>query len=386
MVDISILPKKIQEEVEKKIKEYKLKGKNKEKFLKRVIEEYQQKKVDIYSPIGLISAHSISEPATQMVIDTFHFAGVAEMNIMNSLPRVIEILDARVKPTIEIMEIYLKEKNLDIKEIEKYAKQIKEVLLEDVTKEIDLDIAEGKIIFKLDKKALEENDIKVEELVRKIKNKVKNLDIDYTSSRITFSPKKKLKLKQLYILKGKLKSLLIKGIPKIKKVIITENPETKEKYILTEGSNLKEVLKLDFIDRKRTITNNLKEIEEVLGIEAVRNYIIRELKNIYDSQGLEIDIRYLTLIADVLTMFGKYIGITRYGLASKKKSVLAKAAFEIPRQFLVNASLTGEEDNFETVLENVIINQIVPVGTGLIKVKYIINEQVDENEKQKEQE
>ena len=375
MVDISILPKKLQEEVNKKIKEYKLKGKAKDLFLKRVVEEYLDKNVDVYEPIGLISAHSVSEPATQMVIDTFHFAGVAEMNIMNSLPRVIEILDARVKPKIEVMEIYLKDRDLDIEELEEYARKIKEVKLEEFAKEASLDIVEGKVIFKLDKKALEEFNISKEELVKIIKSKTKNLDIESSTTKIIFTPKKKMKLKQLYILKEKLKDLTIKGIPGIKKVIITENQETKERFLLTEGSNLKEILKLDFVDRKRTITNNLREIEEVLGIEAVRNYIVKELKKIYDSQGLEIDVRYLMLIADLLTMFGKYIGITRYGLAATKNSVLAKAAFEIPRDFLVNATLVGEEDNFKTVLENVLVNQVVPVGTGLVKVEYVINEE-----------
>lgn len=372
---LSLLPKKLQDEVNKKIEQYKLKGKKKEEFIKKVVEEYFNKNIEVYEPIGLITAHSISEPATQMVIDTFHFAGISEMNMMNSLPRLIEILDRKSEPSIVMMEIYLKEKNLDIKKLEEYAKQIKELKFKEIIKAVSLDIVENKIIFKLDSKAMKEYDIDKERIVNMLKSDLRNSLIEATTNEIVITLKKKVKLKQLYLLKEKIKERIIKGIPGIKKVIITENPNTKEFFLLTEGSNLKEVLKLPFVDKKRTIVNNPLEIEKVLGIEAVRAYIVKELKRIFDTQGLVVDTRYFTLVADLLTMFGSYKGVTRHGVAAIKYSVLAKAAFETPRDFIVKASLTGEEDNFDTVLENVLVSQVVPVGTGLIKVKYKIKEE-----------
>jgi DNA-directed RNA polymerase subunit A" len=233
---------------------------------------------------------------------------------------------------------------------------------------------ENKITMKLDKKALKEVALEAEDVYKVLKDKIKKLEVTLKNNTLEIVPKKKLKLKELFLLKEKLKKFQIKGIKGIKNIVITENNEG-EIYLLTEGSNLKEVLKLPFVDPTRTISNDIYEIYEVLGIEAVRNYIFEELKRIYiDNQGLEVDLRYISLVADMLTVSGKITGITRYGIASMKKSVLAKIVFETPRNFLVKASLTGEEDNFKTVAENVVVNQKVPVGTGLVKVIYDINE------------
>ncbi|HIQ51574.1 MAG TPA: DNA-directed RNA polymerase subunit A'', partial [Nautiliaceae bacterium] len=181
-------------------------------------------------------------------------------------------------------------------------------------------------------------------------------------------------LRELFLLKEKLKKLIIKGVKGIRNVIITENEEG-EIFLVTEGSNLKEVLKLPFVDAKRTITNDIFEIYEVLGIEAVRNYIKKELERIYiDQQGLEVDKRYFSLVADALTVNGYITGITRHGLAAMKKSVLAKIVFETPRNFLIEDSLKGNQDNFKTVAENVIVNQKVPVGTGLVKTIFKLDD------------
>jgi len=379
---LSLLPKKLQEEVKAKIKEYKMNKKEAEEFIKRVFEEYNKKKVDVYEPIGLVTAHSLSEPATQMVIDTFHYAGVAELNVMNSLPRVIEILDARVKPKVPSMEIYLKDKNLDLDQLKKISLEIKEVVLGELIKEVNIDILNNKIVMKLDRKALKEYEVDREELLKTLKNRVKKLEFELTNYTLEVTPKKKLKLRELFLLKEKLKELQIKGIKGIKNVIITENDEG-EVFLLTEGTNLKEVLKLPFVDPTRTISNDLFEIYEVLGIEAARNFIFEELKRVYvDQQGLEVDLRYFSLVADALTMNGYITGITRYGLAAMKKSVLAKIVFETPRNFLVQASLHGEKDEFKTVAENVVVNQKVPIGTGLVKVVYDIKERKIKNQEE----
>jgi DNA-directed RNA polymerase subunit A" len=371
---LSKLPKKLQEEVQKKIKEYKMNKKEAEEFIKLVYEEYNNKKVDVYEPIGLVTAHSLSEPATQMVIDTFHYAGVAELNLTNSLPRIIEILDAKTKPKVLTMEIYFKDK-VSLEEAKRYSLEIKEVLLEELIKEINLDIYENQVIMKVNKKALNEYGLDIKELEKTLKNKIKKFEVEVSQNTIYVKAKKKLKLRELFLLKEKLKKLIIKGIEGIRNVIITEN-EQGEIFLITEGSNLKKVLMLPFVDATRTISNDIFEIYEVLGIEAVRNYIKRELERVYiDQQGLEVDRRYFSLVADALTVNGYITGITRHGLAAMKKSVLAKIVFETPRNFLIEDSLTGNQDNFKTVAENVIVNQKVPVGTGLVKTIFKLNEQ-----------
>ena len=107
------------------------------------------------------------------------------------------------------------------------------------------------------------------------------------------------------------------------------------------------------------------ETADVFGIEAARQTIIDEAVKVIENQGLDIDIRHVMFIADVMTTTGKIKGITRSGITSEKESVLARASFETPLVHLKNASLIGEVDELNSVVENVMLNQAVPLGTGL---------------------
>ena len=107
------------------------------------------------------------------------------------------------------------------------------------------------------------------------------------------------------------------------------------------------------------------EIEQVLGIEAARQAIINEIFKVIESQGLNVDLRHIMLVADTMCISGTLKGITRYGVVSEKSSVLARASFETPIKHIINAALVGETDNLNSVVENVMINQPVPIGTGL---------------------
>ena len=155
----------------------------------------------------------------------------------------------------------------------------------------------------------------------------------------------------------------MRGIPKIKQVLPTKKDG---KYvILCAGSNLKKVLKMDQVEEKLTISNNLFEIATTLGIEAARQAIINESVAVIENQGLDIDIRHVMFLADLMTQTGVVRGITRGGISGEKESVLARASFETPLNHLIIASLTGGKDNLKSVIENVMVNQPIPLGTGL---------------------
>ena len=155
----------------------------------------------------------------------------------------------------------------------------------------------------------------------------------------------------------------LKGIKGIEHVLPVKRDD--EFVIITAGSNLKDVLNLDYVDFSRTVTNNVFEIADVLGIEAARQAIINEVFGVIESQGLNVDIRHIMLVTDTMCKNGNVKGITRYGIVSEKSSVLAKASFETPLKHLINAALIGEVDELNSVVENVMVNQPVPVGTGL---------------------
>ena len=135
--------------------------------------------------------------------------------------------------------------------------------------------------------------------------------------------------------------------------------------ILTAGTNLKEIVKFKGINKDRTISNDLHEVCDVFGVEVGRATIIKEILRVTNSQGLDIDERHMKLIADAMTSEGTVKGITRMGIISQKSSILARASFETPVKQFVTATLKDNKDELNSVIENIILNQPVPVGTGL---------------------
>ena len=132
------------------------------KILETVYREYTGARVHAGESVGLISAESIGEPGTQMTLNTFHFAGVAEMNVTLGLPRIIEILDGRKELDNPMMEIYLKKPYATGKKIEELrhlALQIKETSLKDISAEFIINIADFTIEVKLNKDKMKEIDV-----------------------------------------------------------------------------------------------------------------------------------------------------------------------------------------------------------------------------------
>jgi DNA-directed RNA polymerase beta' subunit len=176
-------------------------------------------------------------------------------------------------------------------------------------------------------------------------------------------PKKKMDVKKLL---GKVSSYHIRGISGIRRVYVTE--EDGEWIIRTDGSNLPRVLEIVGVDPTRTTTNNLHEIERTLGVEAARNAIVKEAMGVLEEQGLDVDIRHIMLVADIMTATGSIRQIGRHGVSGGKPSVLARAAFEITVPNIVEAAIKGEVDPLKGVTENVIIGQTIPIGTGLVEI------------------
>ena len=113
---------------------------------------------------------------------------------------------------------------------------------------------------------------------------------------------------------------------------------------------------MDGIDRSRTYTNNIIEIYEYLGIEAARQAIVNELQATLDGARLEVDVRHLLMVSDVMTSEGEVRTIGRHGVSGTKHSILARAAFEV-KSILLKAGIIGERDNLTGVAENIIVGQ-----------------------------
>ncbi|MBN1503255.1 DNA-directed RNA polymerase subunit A'' [Candidatus Woesearchaeota archaeon] len=357
------IPLQIIEDVKSNLPD-KVTAKQLKEIMEEVAEEYSTSLIEPGESVGIVSAESIGEPGTQMTLNTFHFAGVAEMNVTVGLPRIIEILDGRKNIKTPMMEIYLKEPYSKGKDIKKISQSIKQTTLKDLTLEVVVDISEFKVEFTIDLKKKELLDIKDKQLIAVLSKNFRNHTIKQDKDKVIIKPKEKSSnLSDVYKIKDKAKGIFIAGIKRISQVLPVRKDE--EFVIITAGSNLKEVLKLDFVDPSRTVTNDIFEIQEILGIEAARQAIINEVYKVIESQGLNVDIRHIMLVADTMCYRGKIRGITRYGVVSEKSSVLARASFETPIRHIINASLVGEIDRLTSVVENVMLNQPIPVGTGL---------------------
>lgn len=313
--------------------------------------------------VGIIAAQSMGEPSTQMTMRTFHYAGVAELNVTLGLPRIMEIVDARKKPSTPMMTLYLEEECAkDIDKAKEVAAKIETTAIGDIVSKIETDLIGSQVILFLDKPELKKREIdaaKIVEVLNKAKIKVEAFE----NKKIIITVKNPT-MKSLRKIVNKAKDLHLKGVKDVTKAVMRREEEG---YVIyTEGSNLKEAMKIDGIDKTRSKTNHVLEIESVLGIEAARNSIINEILDTLSEQGLRVDIRHIMLVADIMTVDGKVKSIGRHGVSGEKASVLARAAFEITVDHLLKAGIKGELEQLDGIVENVIVGQPVKLGTGMV--------------------
>jgi len=330
------------------------------KVIQDVLKNYEFSLVEPGEAIGTVAAQSIGEPGTQMTLRTFHYAGVAELNVTLGLPRLIEIVDARRQPSTPIMTIYLDPKYRKSSEKAKeIAQKLTYIIVDDLIESVNVDLKKDAIELVFDSLKLESLGVSIEE-VEKVLPKFEKVEGSYL---IKLSEAKNLDPEKFL---EQITNIKVRGIPEIKRVLTILKGN--EWIIRTDGSNLSEVLAIEGVDPLRTTTNDIHEIAEILGIEAARNAIIRESQSVLNEQGLDVDIRHIMLVADIMTNSGEVQQIGRHGVSGEKSSVLARAAFELTIQHLVNAAIKGEKDPLKGVVENIIVGQSMPLGTGSVEL------------------
>lgn len=370
------LPMKIIVDIAKRIENADLSDEICEKLIVTANRMYTAHLMDQNESAGVMAAHSIGEPGTQMNMRTFHYAGVANINVTQGLPRLIEIVDARRVPSTPSMNIPLTGTAAEDENVAKYvASNIEMTTLLDIAS-VETDITNMRLIVKPDARKMEARGISTEELVDRL-NKVKAVrgmvstegyDVVINSDEPSY--------KKLQTMFDAIKGAKIKGIDNITRAVLSKTEGTWK--IVTEGSNLKEVLKVEGVDADNVMTNSILEVADVLGIEAARNSIIHEAMGTLGEAGLDVDIRHIMLVADLMTNDGYVKAIGRHGVSGKKSSVLARAAFEITAAHLLHAAMVGEVDHLEGVTENIIVGQPVTLGTGAVNLIYTPKKKGDE--------
>lgn len=357
----------LEEAMENKYKDYcakhKLSKDEQKKLKERLDFVVNRAKFETGEGLGIIAAQSLSEPATQMTMRAYHFAASAGIQMSLGLPRLIEIFDLR-KNIDDVITCHLEENTEEkAKEI---AAEIVESTLGDVLSTISYDLVNSCVEISLDKKALVNLKITPEMISEALKKAIKKHGIDLKGSKIvvdnveTYSDYRQLKEKLLKVhISG------VKGV--IESLIFDRNGDW---VVQARGGNFKKILAIEGIDQTRTYTTNIKEMADVFGIESARALIIKELETTLEQQGVDVDRRYIGLVADDMCLNGDVKAVGRYGLMKTKKSILARMNFEETIKVLFNAAVTNKKDNLNTFMANLMIGQICPVGTGTVKLKW----------------
>lgn len=363
-------PPALVEEVESKLneamEEHSLTQDQVDEIVSQVKQSFEDSLVQPGEAVGTVAAQSIGEPGTQMTLRTFHHAGVAELDVTLGLPRLIEIVDARRTPDNLLMEIHLKEEyREDRSKAKKFAEKIEMLKLEDAVTRTETDLINMEFVLNLDREQIQNKDMKPSD-VREILQDELGTKVKAEGFKLRVKPEEPSP-PELRRIVAKAKEIQLGGVEGIKRVIV--KAEDEGYVIYTEGTNLEEILRQPEVDLTHTTTNHVREIEEVLGVEAARNSVIEEATQTLEEQGLDVDVRHIMLTADAMTNTGELRQIGRHGISGEKSSVLARAGFEVTVKHLIEASEKGEVDKLGGIVENVIAGQPVPLGTGSVELQ-----------------
>ncbi|MBD3195826.1 MAG: DNA-directed RNA polymerase subunit A'' [Candidatus Lokiarchaeota archaeon] len=314
---------------------------------------------------------------THNTLRTFHYAGVEEFSVTQGLPRLIEIVDARRFPSTPQMTVYLEEpySTSEDKAI-KVHNRIEQIRIEQITSDVDLDFVNWQIIVNLIPEICERKGINIEDIPNTLKRYKKKGTIKREGSSIIIDPGIE-DLQRLQKLREKILKKVVKGIRGVKRGLLTPSDDNKEWVIKTEGTNLSGVIQISGVDATRSVSNHLHEVEKLFGIEAARNMIIAEAEKVLEQQGLDVDLRHLLILSDLMCSTGTIQSIGRHGISGSKSSVFARAAFEVTVNQLLDAGLYGEEERLLGIPENVIVGQITPIGTGRVNVQFDLDRNLE---------
>ena len=359
------LPPSVLEELQTKLSNLDITKKEFDTICDNVIDSYERSLVEPGEAVGTVAAQSIGEPGTQMTLRTFHYAGVAELSVTQGLPRLIEIVDARNNPSTPTMKIHMIDELAgDRNEAKAIARNIEMVLVESVASNVSIDLLRQAIDIRFDPELMEDKGLTVEAVAEAIQEKIKAKgEVEPGENTIFVYPANE-SLAELQKLSEKIREVRVKGINDVTHVVIRKESD---RYVMyTEGSNLQDALEIAGVNPHKIYTNNLREIFQVLGVEATRNAIIQEAMSVLNEQGMDVDVRHIILVADMMTADGTIRQIGRHGISGTKNSALARAAFEVTIKHLLGAGIAGTRDPLRGITENVILGQLIPLGTGAI--------------------
>lgn len=352
-------------------------------FINLCEKKYYSYRTEPGEAVGAIAAQSIGEPGTQMTLKTFHFAGVASMNVTQGVPRIVEIINAVRNISTPIITAELTY-NKDEKSARIIKGRVEKTTLGEISSSIhdvyDVGICYLEIVLNWSLITSLQLEISLESITKSIisqpKLKLKENHIRVVDGKIRVYPistSRELMFYNLQFLRRHLPKVIISGIDTISRAIINKKQKKNksdpdEFQLLVEGTNLRSVMGTSGVNGKDTKSNNVLEVSDTLGIEAARKTIINEIQFTMSSHGMSIDNRHVMLLGDIMTDRGEVLGITRHGIAKMKDSAIMLASFEQTSDHLFDATLHSRKDEILGVSECIIMGIPINLGTGLFKL------------------
>ncbi|KAK9819626.1 hypothetical protein WJX72_000381 [[Myrmecia] bisecta] len=361
-------------------------------FVRLCTARYESKRMDPGSTVGAFGAQSIGEPGTQMTLKTFHFAGVASMNVTLGVPRIKEIINASKNISTPIIEVAMDVDN-SLQSARVVKARLEKTALGDIAKSLKAVLhpngAYLAIKLNMDTISALQLDVDPATVARaivaapKLKLKPEHIRI-VGADKLEVKPpeegKRETKAKkelffQVQELLQALPRVIVQGIASVERAVINKVDGDKYK-LFVEGTNLKAVMATLGVKGCESTTNHVMEAEKYLGIEAARSTIMSQINEVMSAHGMQIDTRHTMLLADCMTYKGEVLGITRFGIAKMKDSVLMLASFEKTTDHLFDAALHGRCDDITGVSESIIMGIPMPTGTGLFKLRHSCSTEV----------
>ncbi|KAG5635316.1 hypothetical protein H0H81_011729 [Sphagnurus paluster] len=362
-------------------------------FLNLCWTKYVKARIEPGSTVGAVGAQSIGEPGTQMTLKTFHFAGVASMNVTLGVPRIKEIINAAKVISTPIISCKLV--TSDSEASARIVKgRLEKTLLGDIASVLEEAWAPEYtyigVIIDMDAIQKLQLELTLDDIkwaivaAKKLKIKQESITVIPRKTRLRIYVDTQDKYYRLRELKRGLSDVVVKGVPTIQRAVINIKEKTDakgkkgDKELLVEGYGLQKCMIAEGVVGEQTSSNHVIEVAQVLGIEAARKTIINEIQYTMKSHDMIIDPRHVMLLGDVMTYKsqrprpkltpsqGEVLGITRFGVAKMKDSVLMLASFEKTTDHLFDASAFGKNDSIAGVSESIIMgNPAANCGTSM---------------------
>jgi len=392
-------------------------------IIEQVVSGYQKALVHPGECVGTLAAESISEPATQMTLNTFHYSGVSAKNVTLGVPRLIEIIDASKNMNTPSMTIAIEPPFCESREGAQIIRQkLQHIVLQDIVESIavyydphpaytciesDIDLVQSYYVFEddadslnlspwlirivLNQSAMMEKGIdSIESVVSAINDTLCDVEVIHSDNnseilviririKVEGGTSGTLYDKPFFIDEEKGTGLAItimreivlkKGVKNITDVAINNlSKNNEDKFFLeTDGSNMREVLGIEGVDKRRTISNDIHDVYKSLGIEAARLQQISELQKVISFDGTYINWRHIALLSEYMTFTGNIVPITRHGFTKLHMSPTSRATFEQMTEVFSKAAEFSEFDAMNSVSAQILVGSMAKIGTGAFKI------------------